>query len=112
MEWLVASTIEAGRAQQDHRARRGVDRTRAGSAAVVTQDVWQQLVGILEETRGGELPVIAVGEAPDADDVTITDRTLFLYVTIEGTARLDNVLGDENVNEFGRLPPITIQGIE
>ncbi len=91
-----------------------------GIPVVNEQDVWSQLFGILEEIKGGELPVVAVAEAPPfattggvlIPPVTITDRTLFLYGTWEGSPQFNQVLGDEGVDEFGRLDGISVDGIE
>lgn len=78
--------------------------------AVADSDVWGQLWGLLEETKSGEIPVVYIAELPP-DGVTLTDRTLFGFGTLDGSARFDHVLGDENVNEFGRVAGITVAGI-
>ena len=91
-----------------------------GLPVVNEQDVWGQLFGILEEIRGGELPVVAVAKAPafafaggaPISPVTITDRTLFLYGTWEGSPQFNQVLGEEGVDEFGRIEGISVDGIE
>lgn len=83
----------------------------AGLPLVAEQDVWTQLYGLLEEIRGGEIPVVAVAEAPDAGGM-VTDRTLFLFGSWSGAPSFGHVLGSEGVDEFGRIEGITIDGIE
>lgn len=75
----------------------------AGKPPVVADsDVWGQLWGMLDETRGGSVPVVVVTKPPAMGE-TLTDRTLFAFATIDGSARFDHVLGDEGENEFGRV---------
>jgi hypothetical protein len=54
----------------------------AGDAAVAAlDDVWALLWGLLEETEGGQEAVLALNSIPAADDVTVTDRLLWMYGT-------------------------------
>jgi hypothetical protein len=78
--------------------------------AVADSDVWGQLWGVLDETKSGQIPVVIVSELP-ADNVTVTDRTLFSFGTVDGSARFDHVLGDEGENEFGRISGVAVQEI-
>ena len=78
--------------------------------AVADSDVWGQLWGILDETRSGEIPVVYVAELPAAG-VTLTDRTLWSFGTLDGSARFEHALGDEGVDEFGRVSGVQITGI-
>ena len=79
--------------------------------AITKEDVWTLLWGFLEETRSGELPVVALNRFPKSTvlEVTVTDRTLFLFGTLDGSGRFDQVLGSENLDEFGRVSPIAIR---
>ncbi len=78
--------------------------------AIVKEDVWGLLWGLLEETKGTEIPVVACNVLPTVPTgTTINDRTLFLLGTLDGSGRFDHVLGDEGANEFGRLPPVSIR---
>jgi hypothetical protein len=79
--------------------------------AMTKEDVWTLLWGFLEETRSGELPVVALNRFPKSTvlEVTLTDRTLFLFGTLDGSGRFDQVLGSEDVDEFGRVSPIAIR---
>jgi len=77
--------------------------------AVTDQDVWTLLAGLFAEVKGGELPVVGVARVPAASGTTITDPTLFLHAVLDGSARFDHVLGDEGVNEFGRLAGIQLR---
>ncbi len=92
-----------------HAMRDGIDVDYLGPAGkppvVADHDVWGQLWGLLDELEGGELPVVIVTKLP-ADDETLTDRTLFAFATLDGSARFDHVLGDEGENEFGRVAGI------
>ena len=98
-----------------HAMRAGIDVDYLGPAgkppAVAKDDVWGQLWGLLDETKSGELPVVIVTRVPD-DDVTMTDRTLFAFATLDGSARFDHVLGDEGESEFGRVSGIVAQEIK
>lgn len=78
---------------------------------VADSDVWGQLWGILDETKSGEIPVVYVAELP-ADGITLTDRSLFTFGTLDGSARFDHVLGDENINEFGRIAGYQVSEIK
>lgn len=79
--------------------------------AITKEDVWTLLWGFLEETKGGEVPVVALNRFPKSvvSEVTITDRTLFLLGTFDGSGRFDQVLGSEGVDEFGRVSPIAFR---
>ena len=65
----------------------------------------------MDETNSGEIPVVYIAKLP-ADDVTLTDRTLFGFGSLDGSVRFDHVLGDEGVNEFGRVAGVKISGSE
>ena len=79
--------------------------------AVADGDVWGQLRGMIEETRSGEIPIVYLPDVPD-HNVTLTDRTLFGFGTLDGSARFNHVLGDEGINEFGRVSGVKLTGIE
>ena len=71
-------------------------------------------MGILEESKSGEIPVVALSTIPTetiASGSTITDRTLFLYGRLTGSVQFNQVQGSEDSNEFGRLESITVQEI-
>ena len=67
------------------------------------------LWGLLEETDGGEVAVLGLNSIP-SDDSTITDRRRFLFGTWDSSVQFNQVTGDENIGEFGRIDPITITG--
>lgn len=98
-----------------HEMRQGIDVDYLGPAGrppvVADHDVWGQLWGLLDETKSGELPVVIVTRVP-GNDLTLTDRTLFAFATLDGSARFDHVLGDEGVNEFGRVSGVVAQEIK
>jgi hypothetical protein len=98
-----------------HQMRQGIDVDYLGPAgkppAVADHDVWGQLWGLLDETKSGELPVVIVARLPP-DNFTVTDRTLFAFASLDGSARFDHVLGDEGVDEFGRLAGIEASEIK
>ena len=73
--------------------------------------MWGQLWGILDETKSGEIPVVYVAELP-ADGVTLTDRTLWSFGTIDGSARFEHALGDEGIDEFGRVSGVQVMEIK
>ena len=79
--------------------------------AIAKEDLWTLVWGLLEETEGTERPVVACNVIPKTlgTGFSITDRTLFLLGTLDGSGRFDQVLGDEGINEFGRLPPVSIR---
>ncbi len=81
--------------------------------AMTDQDVWTLLWGMIEETKGGELPIVACNFIPKITGVglTVNDRTLFMYGTLDGSGRFDHVVGDEGIDEFGRVSPIAVREI-
>jgi hypothetical protein len=106
----------------------GVDQTRlrgtAGGASVdylgpsggyasggtTAEDVPSLLRGVLEATRGGEVPVVALASVPQTT-TTITDRTLYLYGRMSSSIRIDHMASTEGVDEIVRVSEITIRGI-
>ncbi len=85
----------------------------AGDAAVAAlDDVWALLWGLLEETEGGQEAVLALNSIPAADDVTITDRLLWMYGTWDSGVQANQVVGNEGVNEFVRIDPIRISELK
>ena len=66
---------------------------------------------MIEETKSGEIPIVYLPDLP-AHNVTLTDRTLFGFGTLDGSARFDHVLGNEGVDEFGRVAGVKLTGIE
>lgn len=79
-----------------------------GDAAVAAlDDVWGLLWGLVEETGGGESAVCALNSIPSADG-TINDRRRFLYGTWDSSVQFNQIVGDENINEFGRIDPIRV----
>lgn len=103
-----------GEQQARHRAGLAdVDYVRAGSsgpALAMRDDVYASVVALLEETRSGEVPVLALASIPD-EATTINDRSLFLYGSLEGGASFGQVDGREGYDAFGRVDPITIDEI-
>ena len=86
--------------------------TAAGRPALAaTDDVWGLLWGLLEETEGGEVAVLALNSIP-SDDSTITDRRRFLFGTWDSSVQFNQVTGDENIGEFGRIDPITVAALK
>ena len=80
----------------------------AGDAAVAAlDDVWTLLWGLLEETGGGEEAILALNTIPSSD-TTITDRLRFVYGTWDSSVQANQVVGDENVNEFVRIDPVRV----
>lgn len=73
-------------------------------------DVPWLLAGILEELRSGEVPVVAIASIPDAAG-TVTDPTLFLYGRLVSSISVENVMGDEGVDELVRVNTVTIKEI-
>ncbi len=78
--------------------------------AIVDQDVWTLLTGLLDEVKGGELPVVAIADIVPGAAVMVTDRTLFLYGNLDGSIRFDHILGNEGEDEYGRIANITVEG--
>lgn len=83
--------------------------TSTGLPLTAAGDVPWLLRGLLEGAKGGEIPVVALSAVPDTSGVTITDRTLYLYGTLTGSVREDNVQGTEGESEFQRVAAITVQ---
>ena len=81
-----------------------------GTPLAMQDDVWTLLYGLLEETRGGEVPVVALAVVRPGV-TSITDRTLFLYGSWDSSVQFNQVEGDEGDREFMRGDPITITEI-
>ena len=73
-------------------------------------DVWTLLEGIQESTDSTTIPVVAVNKIEDTE-VTITDRTRFLYGYIDGDVQFSNAYGTEGESETGMIEKIQITGI-
>lgn len=80
-------------------------------ALVAQDDVWTLAEGLLEEIKGGEVPVVAVAKIPNSA-ATVTDRTLFCYGRLTSEVQFNQVTGSEGVDEFGRIETITVEEIK
>ena len=76
-------------------------------------DVLRAVEGLVENHDGPARPIVFHTSFPQRDagessEHMITDRRLFMLGRIEGPTRVENVLGDEGVNELERLNKIVI----
>lgn len=78
-----------------------------GTPLAMRDDVWTLLYGLLEETGGGEANVVACAVVP-AGEVSVNDRTLFVFGSWDSSVQANNVEGNEGVNEFNRIDPIAV----
>lgn len=86
--------------------------TQAGRAALAAyQDVWGVLWAILEETGGGETPVLGLNSVPPGDD-TISDRERIILATWNASVQFNQVVGNETAGPFGRIDPVTISELK
>jgi hypothetical protein len=85
--------------------------TSTAPALAMRDDVWLTLWGLLEELRSGEVPVMALAKIPSATETVQTDRTLWLYGSLEGDVQFNHVVGEEGSTEFGRIDPIAVDEI-
>lgn len=74
-------------------------------------DVPYLLSGLLDELRSGEVPVLALASISGASGVTVTDPTLFRYVRLASSVSVENVMGDEGVDEVVRVSTVTMREI-
>jgi hypothetical protein len=78
-------------------------------------DVWTLLTGILEETRSGELMVVALSGVPgaaDNDEHTITDPTLFMYGSLSSSVSVEGVQDAEDAaGDVVRVNTLTVVGV-
>ena len=81
------------------------------SALAARDDVWGQLVGLLKASGGFSAPSILLTDVPDASGVTVTDPTLWLYGYVTANLQANNVLGNENIDEYMRIESITFDEI-
>lgn len=93
--------------------RRGPDVPYLGASAgtpglAAGDDVWFQIAGLLGETEGGSLPVVAVADVPRITS-TITDPSLILYGLLQARPQFNNVQGDEGRSEVSRGESITVR---
>jgi hypothetical protein len=73
--------------------------------------VLYQLFGLLRETKGGQVPCLAIEEIPDAD-TTLNDSTRFLYGRLTSSARGNNVAGDLGTDEQQRIESLIFDEIK
>jgi hypothetical protein len=73
-------------------------------------DVPFKLAGLLEKTRGGEVPVVVLPKLPTTA-ASITDPTLFLYGRMAPTVRIENIQGNEGEDEMYRVSSIPVTRI-
>ena len=81
-----------------------------GNKLATVKDTAWLLQGILEQTKGGEIPVIAVSQFPTVTS-TITDPSLFLYGRMTGPISTTVEVGTIGESEVLRVDSITIEGI-
>ena len=73
-------------------------------------DAAGQLKGLLQETRGGEVPVVVLPRIPTSSTI-YTDPDLFLYGRIAPELRIENVHGDEGTNTVDRVASVSVREI-
>jgi hypothetical protein len=73
-------------------------------------DTAGQLKGLLQETRGGEVPVVVLPRIPTSSTI-YTDPDLFLYGRIAPELRIENVHGDEGTNTVDRVASVSVREI-
>ena len=70
-----------------------------------------QLFGLIAETKGGEVPCLAIEEIPD-ENQTLNDDTRFLYGRLTSSARGNNVAGDLGTDEQQRIESLVFDEIK
>jgi len=75
------------------------------------EDVLYQLFGLIKETKGGEVPCLAIEEIPD-ENQTLNDDTRFLYGRLTSSARGNNVAGDLGTDEQQRIESLVFDEIK
>ncbi|MEO0606354.1 MAG: hypothetical protein AAF211_33305, partial [Myxococcota bacterium] len=80
----------------------------SGAALAIRDDVWTNLWGLLDELEGGAVPVVAAADLPLDGDGLQTDRTLFVYATLDSAIQFTQVQGNEGTGEFGRVEPLRL----
>jgi hypothetical protein len=108
MSWTDGTLMRESRSTDPDYVRNA---TNNAPVLAMRDDVWLLLWGLIEEIRSGEVPVIALNSIPSSSELTITDRTLFLYGTLDGDVQFNQVVGDEGIDEFGRIDPLTVEEI-
>lgn len=81
-----------------------------GDPLAAREDTIWALAGMLREVRGGEDPVVLLRKVGNAGEV-ITDPTLWMYAHIVSDVSVENIRGNEGVNEHQRLAPLTFREI-
>lgn len=69
------------------------------------------LEALADETRNGELPIIALAYVPGTSGVTVTDPTVWLYGRMTGAPEVTMVLGEEGESELIRVGSVTVEEI-
>ncbi|GAF72618.1 unnamed protein product, partial [marine sediment metagenome] len=81
-------------------------------AMIAMEDTAYLLQGVLEYTKSGEYPVVAVDGIPTSGTVeTINDRTRFCYGRMLGPIAITVECGTLGVDERLRVDPVTIEPI-
>lgn len=71
-------------------------------------DVWGFIFGLMERTKSGQVPVIALTEIP-AEDAMVTAQHAFMYGRISSSFQVDGVVGNEGSDEVYRGSALTLQ---
>lgn len=82
-----------------------------GLPLMASEDVAWMLEGLLELSRSGAVPVVALAAISDSTTATITDPSLFLYGRLVSSARVENAGGTEGDDEILRISSISVEGI-
>lgn len=80
----------------------------AGVPNAGAEDIHRQLVGLVELTRSGEIPVVGIEPIPDPGE-SITDPARFRYGRLVGSVRATQIAGDElGVDEVLRVDSLRL----
>lgn len=109
-------TFSAGWASiQSHRRLRGINpdpdylSADLGPPLAARDDVLHQLLGLLQQTRSGEVPLVALMNVDRASSQTICDRTQWLAGTLASPVSGNHVFGSEGEDEQMRIGSITLE---
>lgn len=83
-----------------------------GAALATYKDVPWLMAGLQDQTRSGEVPVVALKSIPDtATSATLTDPTLWMYGRLDGTVQYAQVTGKTGDREYVRVETMSVREI-
>lgn len=82
----------------------------SGTPIAARDDVAWWLMGLMEELKSGQTPVVLLNSIPKASGGTISDPSKFLFANITSTVGMENMNGDEDTTD-GRADSFRVPSV-